>query len=189
MKSCPEPQEVVIFEEYLGYRILVCGMRVGVEDPVGALSALELPEGVRVQLYDPRAAASERQIALAFLCAVDSFHTGTNRARRIEVEVLRYLACSTQIEQAIARAGVREGTREVGVMVIAEQGSDPKPVLKEVERALRGELAPEFTLRAEPLELLKNYGIDPRRADRLPESEGAEREELLLLEEMVALRV
>ncbi|MCS7127090.1 MAG: KEOPS complex subunit Cgi121 [Thaumarchaeota archaeon] len=179
----------MIYEEYVGYMMLACGMRVGVADPIGALSELELPEGVRVQLYDPRAAASERQIALAFLCAVDSFLTGTNRARRIEVEVLRYLACSTQIEQAIARAGVREGAKEVGVMVIAEKGHDPKPILEEVVRALRGELAPEIAFRAEPRELLERRGLDPRRADRLPWSEGARREELLLLEEMVALRL
>ncbi|MCS7094348.1 MAG: KEOPS complex subunit Cgi121 [Thaumarchaeota archaeon] len=179
----------MISETYGGYRMVACGIRSGVEDPVGALSNLSLPAVFSVQLYDPGAASSERQISLAFILAIDSFLTGTNRAKRVEVEVLRYLACSTQIEQALRRAGVRERMTEVGVLVVAEGGANPEEGLGAVARALRGELAPDLTFKARSVELLARYGIDTRRLACIPKSEGVDREELLLLEEMVTLRI
>ncbi|MCS7117914.1 MAG: KEOPS complex subunit Cgi121 [Thaumarchaeota archaeon] len=179
----------MISESYGGYRVMACGVRAGVEDPVGALADLR-PEGdVWVQLYNPDAVASERHIVLAFMCAIDSFLSGTNRAKRVEVEVLRYLACSTQIEEALRRAGVREGSKEVGVLIVSRAEVNPSEALSSVVEGLKGKLAPELTFRGRAEDLLARYGVDPTKVARFPRSEGVEMYELLLLEEMVALRV
>jgi hypothetical protein len=72
----------------MGHAMTVEAYTVKVDDPVRALEEAGVIGREPVQLFDPSKVVSERHLTVAFLCAVDAFATGTNRAKRTEVEFL-----------------------------------------------------------------------------------------------------
>ncbi len=162
--------------------------RVRVEDAVRALEEAGLIGREPVQLFDPSWVVSERHLTVAFLCAVDAFATGTNRAKRIEVEFLRYLAGVKQISEAIAAVGVRPGQKTVGAAAFSGGSSGPVQLLERVRVLLGGEPV-EGALAAGPVDVARRLGISEDLIDSIPASEGVSREELAVLERIAVLRI
>jgi len=160
---------------------------VKVDDPVRALEEAGVIGREPVQLFDPSKVVSERHLTVAFLCAVDAFATGTNRAKRIEVEFLRFLAGAKQISDAIAAVGVRPGQRTVGVAAFSRGSSDPVQLLVRV--VLGGEPVEGMLTTADPVEVARSFGIPEEFIGSIPESEGVSREELAVLERIAVLRI
>ncbi|MEM0375895.1 MAG: KEOPS complex subunit Cgi121 [Nitrososphaerota archaeon] len=179
----------MLLVEYMGHRMAAEAYRVRVSDPVGTLVEAGLIGREPIQLYDPSAVVSARHLTLAFLCAVDAFSTGTNRAKRMEVEFLRFLAGSKQISEAIGLVGVRPGTEVVGVAAFSGGGLDPVGLLERARSLLGGDPEPGMLASASPSEVLRRMGVPEELVDAIPESEGASREELAVLERISVLRI
>lgn len=179
----------LLLVEYMGYRMAAEAYRVRVSDPVVTLESAGLIGREPVQLYDPSSVVSVRHLTLAFLCAVDAFSTGTNRARRMEVEFLRFLAGARQISEAIGVAGVRPGQEVVGVAAFSGGSVGPVDLLEAVRSLLGGEPEPGMLAAGEPGEVLRRMGVPEELVLSIPESEGASREELAVLERIAVLRI
>jgi tRNA threonylcarbamoyladenosine modification (KEOPS) complex Cgi121 subunit len=174
---------------YMGHAMTVEAYKVKVDDPVRALEEAGLIGREPVQLFDPSKVVSERHLTVAFLCAVDAFATGTNRAKRIEVEFLRFLAGAKQISEAIAAVGVRPGQRTVGVAAFSGGSSDPVQLLERMRVVLGGEPVEGMLTTADPVEVARSLGIPEEFIGSIPESEGVSREELAVLERIAVLRI
>jgi len=163
--------------------------RVTAADAVRALEDAGLIGREPVQLFDPSKVVSERHLTIAFLCAVDAFATGTNRAKRMEVEFLRFLAGVRQISEAIAAVGVRPGQRIVGAAAFSGGSSDPVQLLEMVRGVLGGEPVEGVLATADPVDVARRLGIPEEVIDSIPASEGVSREEMAVLERIAVLRI
>jgi len=174
---------------YMGHAMAAEAYRVRVDDPVRALEEAGLIGREPVQLFAPSRVVSERHLVIAFLCAVDAFATGTNRAKRMEVEFIRFLAGAKQISEAIAAVGVRPGQRIVGAVAFSGGSLDPVQLLERVRDALGGEVVEGMLAAADPLDVAGRLGITEDVIGSIPASEGVSREELAVLERIAVLRI
>ncbi len=163
--------------------------RVQVDDPLRALVEAGLTGREPIQLFDPSKVVSGRHLTAAFLCAVDAFATGTNRAKRFEVEFLRFLAGSKQISEAVREVGVRPGMRVVGAAAFTGGSSNPVDLLERIREVLGGEPVEGMLATADPLDVSRRLGIPEGFIDSIPASEGISREELAVLERIAVLRI
>jgi|GEM_PF-361433 len=78
---------------------------------------------VRVQVFDASKVAGWRHIYFATLFALKAFELGLNVSRELELEILTIASCQRQIAKAIERLGLKDGTKIVALLLLAE---DPK---------------------------------------------------------------
>jgi len=79
-----------------------------------------------VQLLDARLVCGRDHLLVAFEHADRAMREGTNVARSLAVEFVLYASGERQINEAIAKMGVREDTTEFAVALF---GGDPAPAL------------------------------------------------------------
>lgn len=88
--------------------------------------------GCEVQLFDPDMLLDWEHFDATLISAVLSFKSGGS-AKSLGLEYLTKLAATRQVSQAIAKAGVRSSSRQVGVLVL---GYDYNTVLEAAKRVL-----------------------------------------------------
>lgn len=102
----------------------VVGARGPAGDPRPRLAvARDLGE---VQLLDARVVCGRDHLVTAFEHAERAFREGTNVAKSLEVEFVLYASGERQINDAIAKMGIREDTTEFAVVLFA---GDPERAL------------------------------------------------------------
>ncbi len=81
---------------------------------------------VTFQLVDATKIAGAHHLLFATIHALSAFHTGTQRAENLGLEVLRFAAAQRQIKRALSLLGLRPTTRDLGGVLIGR----PKATLK-----------------------------------------------------------
>ena len=119
--------ELLAFEEvpgafFFGARGLLPDLAV----TLSRIAAVERSTGVRVHVVDASRVCGAVHLASALLHARRAHERGRGRARDLKVEVMLYLAGERQISKAIASAGVKRGTKAVGVAVEGAQKSSAR---------------------------------------------------------------
>ncbi len=72
-----------------------------------------------VQLVDERICYSKKQLKLAGILTIKSFNEKKNVSSKPQIEYLLYLVATTQIKDAIKKAGVKNGERACLVIITA----------------------------------------------------------------------
>ncbi len=81
------------------------------------IAAIEKSTGVRLHVVDASRVCGAAHLASALMHARRAHERGRGRARDLKVELMLYLAGDRQISKAIESAGVKRGTKAVGVAV------------------------------------------------------------------------
>lgn len=147
----------------LGIVVEILGARGRAADPETRLAAV--PELGEVQLLDARLVCGRDHLVAAAEHAQRAMREGTNVAKSLAVEFVLYASGERQINDAIAKMGIREDTTE---FAIAMFGGDPAQALE----ALR--LTPDDAVLAPTPAKLRSYGIAEAELTAVPPDRGSD---------------
>lgn len=159
-------------------------------DPIKILEALRAAsKGAIIQAFDARCIISIRQIHAAAVAAYLAFKAGTNISKRMELELLLRLAADTQIGRALDKLGVRAGTEEVGLCVLADDRASTMRIAEDLARAVGGvEVDDDYLMRNERLtRAIEFYGIETAEIESVQARDKAEAIFILILERIATL--
>ena len=83
--------------------------------------------GMRVQFMDPGELPDREFVLMAVEKAEEAFARGDNVANDLSLELLRFASGKRQIQKALDRLGVKDGARELLVLLLPWKESDLKP--------------------------------------------------------------
>lgn len=89
-----------------------------------------------VQFFDAKFIAGPEHLFFAVLNALTAFKNNLNISKSLAVEILLYAAAERQIRNAVKFLGVREETRDVAVVVLAESREKVIGVLDKLSRII-----------------------------------------------------
>lgn len=109
---------LITFEEVPGAFFL--GARGSLPDlkvSLARIAAVEKSHGVRVHVVDASRVCGAAHFGSGLMHARRAHDRGRGRARDLKVEFMMYLAGQKQISKAIASAGLKHGTKAVGLAI------------------------------------------------------------------------
>ncbi|MCS7133568.1 MAG: KEOPS complex subunit Cgi121 [Candidatus Caldarchaeum sp.] len=141
-----------------------------------------------VQLIDPATVMSWDVIDAAVVDAVLAFGTQMQKAKTLVNEVLLRLAATTQVEEAISKAGLSPGS-EKALYVVA--GDKRETVVETATKIIEMAGGKETTLNENPdvEEIIKHYGIDRRQIEAVQAKERKEAVKLLVIQRMASAMI
>jgi tRNA threonylcarbamoyladenosine modification (KEOPS) complex Cgi121 subunit len=177
-------------DKWVAASVLRSPRRSFLTNPVGILDSLRTPNrGAVIQAFDAKCVVSVRQIHAAAVAAHLAFKAGTNISKKMEMELLLRLAADTQIGRVLERLGVREGTEEVGLCVLANERSLAVRIAEDLARAVGGtEVDDDYLGREERLaKAIEFYGIEMAEIESVQARDKAEAILTLILERIATL--
>ena len=142
----------------------VAGARGSAADPAERLAVLARFGG-EVQLLDARLVVGRDHLTSAFEHAERAMREGTNVARTLAVEFVLYASGERQINDALAKMGIRADTTEFALVVF---GGDPEQALTAF-RLTRD----DAVLGATPAKL-RSFGFSPAELLSVPPDRQAD---------------
>jgi tRNA threonylcarbamoyladenosine modification (KEOPS) complex Cgi121 subunit len=133
-----------------------------------AVSFLQLAQqiglklGVTFQLVDATKIAGAHHLLFATLHALSAFHTGTQRADDLGLEVLRFAAARRQINRALHLLGLNASTRDVAGVIFGQANATLQrgyATFLEQSHVIDAPKILEFTTRDKMETLVKAYAI------------------------------
>jgi tRNA threonylcarbamoyladenosine modification (KEOPS) complex Cgi121 subunit len=126
-------------------RVGIFGCTLSSSSPMQTLlsKSQKLSEGVQVtlQLVDAERIASPLHLLFATHHALSAFHEGTQQAKTIGMEILRYAAAQRQIGRALEVLGVSHSTTYLGGVLF----NQPPEILRKIYAKLLIEIQAEDT--------------------------------------------
>jgi len=131
--------------EILGRYMILAGFKgVKVGDPHILLQRVhEKTKDNKVQLLDADLVAGWEHLYFATLNAQKAFETGLNISKDLAVETLLYASGQHQIRKAVELLGVKTGSCNVAVVIMAETEVEAHEDLKIVSDLLGGKISDE----------------------------------------------
>jgi len=116
----------------------------------------EVADGCEVQLFNPDILVDWEHFDAALVSAVMSFMSGGGSARKLGIEFLTKLAATDQVSKAISFAGVSDGCKRLGVLIL---GRDMEHVKRQSIRVnqLLGGLPINFETSPDRVERIARY--------------------------------
>ncbi|MCJ7610280.1 hypothetical protein MUP00_11575 [Candidatus Bathyarchaeota archaeon] len=165
-----------IIPEY-GKHIRILGYRLSrAVDPrwlIGAARAALSP--VVVQFFDADTVAGTDHLFFAALNALKSYGQGRGIAQTLDVEILLYVSCQKQIDEAIRRVGLTSETRRVAVVVVGDDGHGVESAVDKLGSLIPGspdQLVLSYMDEVKAESLMTAYDVDEAELDALSEGEG-----------------
>jgi len=93
-----------------------------IEEIVGRKLEVEGREGVAISLIDPRFVVGRRHLLAGVYMALKSYVKGRTFARRLDVEIMLYMACTKEINKAYGIVGLKKGIDSLLMVLIREGG-------------------------------------------------------------------
>ena len=125
----------------LGRHVIVKGLRRIKIDSLDELfdQIRDQAEGCHIQLFDARLIAGFDHLYFSVLNALKAHDGGTGISRNLAVETLLYASGQHQISRAIELLGLKPGSSEVAVLIIAGTREQAVRALGRIEGLLQGE--------------------------------------------------
>lgn len=129
--------ETKVLDRYL----IVEGFRnVKISDVNNVLNMIRANSGSsHIQILDADYIAGFEHIFFAVLNALKAFYSGYNISKSVPIEILLYASGQDQIKRAIEILGVKEGTCNVVLVMVAERRDEALLALNSIMNALRWE--------------------------------------------------
>lgn len=157
-------------------RIQIIGARGKIQNLEETLEKVENfanENNVVIQLLNAEMVFSKKHLFSAVLHAIRAFK---KRNKKLGIEILLYASCERQISKAFEKIGIKEGNKEIAIIIIGECDTNNLLnvlELKRDENVLNGNIS-----------ILKNFGISGYEID-IVEGKG----EHLLLERIALLDI
>jgi KEOPS complex subunit Cgi121 len=121
--------------------ITILGFRnVKIEDITAFLEAFRRKkEGASAQFFDAKRVAGSEHLYFAALNAIHAFEKKTNISNSLAVEALLYASAQRQIKKAVEMLGVKRGSSEVAVVIIAKNKRENAACIDLVSSMVHGE--------------------------------------------------
>lgn len=182
-------KEIEGFDKYIG----ITGVRnVKIEDVKSFLDSIrKKAEGVSVQLFDANLIAGHEHLYFAALNALRAFESDMNICKRLALETLLYASAQRRIKKAVELLGVKAGSSEVAVLVVAETEAEICETLKAISEFIQCKCDDKvIELSDKKVEAIKElFGISELELEAKLEKRGFEKEALinLVIEHMALL--
>ena len=147
---------------------------------------------VTVQFFDARFVAGYEHLYFAVLNALTAFKNNLNISRNLAVEILLYAAAERQIRNAVELLGIKEGTGNIAVVILAENKDEIVNILNRLSKLVQAsEDESILEIDDEKFEAIKRmFKISDLELEAKLERKGLEKEALKdLVIERVALLV
>ena len=92
---------------------------------------------VTVQFFDARFVAGYEHLYFAVLNALTAFKNNLNISRNLAVEILLYAAAERQIRNAVELLGIKEGTGNIAVVILAENKDEIVNILNRLSKLVQ----------------------------------------------------
>ena len=131
----------MIEAEVLGKYLVVEGFKnVRIDSVEEFLSLIRAKSGsCQVQVLDAAFVAGFEQIYFAVLNALKSFKIGLNISKSLAVEILLYVSGQDQIKRAIEILGVKQSSRTIALVIVADSRDEAIFTFNEVSKVINGE--------------------------------------------------
>lgn len=128
----------MIEAEVMGKYLIVEGFRdVKIDDIDKVLKIIKVNSGnCQVQILDADYIAGFEHIFFSVLNALKAFEAGYNISRSVPIEILLFASGQDQIKRAIEILGVKETTRNIALVIIAEKRGEALFALNSIVSAL-----------------------------------------------------
>ena len=144
-----------------------------VEDTLSKVKEFESRRGVKVQLIRADRVFGPLHLEVAVEHAQRSFDHGRNMSNDIGIELLLYAAAERQINVAIGKLGIRNGTEKVAIVMVGEAPEEELLSMLGLKRN-------DSVLAAEPDKSYSVFGISAEEVEVI----GDDRVSDLILERM-----
>jgi len=115
-------------------------------------------KGSYVQLFDASLVASWEHLRFAAINALRAFETGLNISNDLAVEALLYASGQHQIKKAVESLGVKQGSSNIAVLVIAKTRTDADETLRIISDLLQGRISDAvLELSKEKIDIVKEF--------------------------------
>jgi KEOPS complex subunit Cgi121 len=134
--------DIVLDGEQTSVGVFGCTPSASPTDSLLAKSQQFAEDGtVTLQLVDAGRIAGPRHLLIATYHALQAFHYGTQRAKTVGMEILRYAAAQRQITRALELFGVSRSTTQLGGILLGK----PQDALRRLFKKLLSEIDAEDT--------------------------------------------
>lgn len=144
-----------------------------------------------VQFLDASLVAGSEHLRFAAMNALGAFEGQVNISSNLAIEILLYASAQRQIKEAVRLIGIKQSTRKVAVVILAETSKQAPTILRVVSRLLRGKRDDSvIDLADEKLgELRKLFRISDAELEAKVARRGSEKHALtdLVIEHMALL--
>jgi tRNA threonylcarbamoyladenosine modification (KEOPS) complex Cgi121 subunit len=166
----------------LGKTVGVTGWKKRLELPpdelVGILREIGDANSTVLQTFDAERIAGPMHLVHAARQALFAFKIGENRARALDLEILRWAAAEREIKRAISKVGVSATTTKFAALCVGANARTVRRSLNSILRQLRAEPSESVFRMTEQKRrwLAENFGIEnPAKSRRLLELQILER--------------
>lgn len=142
-----------------------------------------------IQFFEADLIASEQHLYFAILNALQAFKNRTNISKSIAMETMLYASTQHQIQKAIDFIGITPKTKNLAVIIIAEQIDQIEKLLQELSTCV-GSKVDQTTLRItneKKERIVKAFKIDNKEIETLTESKLKDAIENLIIERVALL--
>ena len=172
--------------------IVIVGFRnVKIENINAFLEQFRTENGAAVQFFDAKHMAGSQHLYFAALNALNAFDKKTNISNSLAVEALLYASAQRQIKKAVEMLGIKKGSSEVAVLIMAGNRGENNACLRLVSKMILGERDDSvLELTDEKIRGIKIlFGISDLEFGAKLKKEGLEKEALtdLVIERMALL--
>lgn len=91
------------------------------------------------QFFDAKRVAGPEHLYFAALNALNAFEKKTNISNHLAVEALLYASAQRQIKKAMEMLGIKQGSKEVAVLILAENRLENDACISLVSKMIHGE--------------------------------------------------
>jgi KEOPS complex subunit Cgi121 len=136
--------------------------------------------GATVQFFDAKRVAGSQHLYFAALNAMNAFKKGTNISNSMAIEALLYASAQRQIKKAMEMLGIKLGSSEVAVLIMAENRKENDSCSSLVSNLIPGERDDNILgLTDKKIRAIKNlFGISDLELEVMSKREGLEKEAL-----------
>jgi KEOPS complex subunit Cgi121 len=127
--------------EKVNKQIAILGFRnVMIDDPKAYLQRFRREnKEVAVQFFDAKRVAGPQHLYFAALNAINAFKKRTKISNNLAVEALLYASAQRQIKKAVEMLGIKKGSSEVAVLIMAENRRENDAITSLVSNMIPGE--------------------------------------------------
>jgi tRNA threonylcarbamoyladenosine modification (KEOPS) complex Cgi121 subunit len=123
------------YVEITGYR----GVAFDKAEAFLKTSRKQTRQNVDIQFFDAELIATQEHLYFAILNALQAFKNKTNHSKSPAMETILFSSAQRQIQRAIERCGIKPQTKNMAMIIIAEDPKQIQDVLQAVTKCVGGE--------------------------------------------------
>ncbi len=144
---------------------------------------------IDVQFFDAEFVATWQHLYFAVLNALKAFNNRENISRSLGMEIMLYASAQRQISRALEMMGVKNGTKNIGIVVVGDNSEDVESALIMISEQIDGKQDDRvLELREDKKSALKSaFQISEVEVNAVAEKDDLEKALIDLVIERVAL--